>query len=124
MLECGDTFLAGDSENEDFHLRIVLTPPTEGEVVVVCVTSKRKKSETLVELHKGDHEFIEHDSVVSYAYTQIKLVDDIESAIASGAAIKKEKASEALLSRLRAGLLESDRTPNGVRAYYRSVMPD
>jgi len=45
MLECGDTFLTGDDEDEGYHLWIVMTPPSEGEVVTVSVTTLRKRSE-------------------------------------------------------------------------------
>jgi hypothetical protein len=64
MLNRGDTFLIEDEDGQDCHLWIVTTPPAEGEVVIVGVTSKRKRSETHVILRKGDHPFIEHDSVI------------------------------------------------------------
>lgn len=122
MLECGDTFLAGDTDNEDFHLWIVITPPIEGEVVTVCVTTKRKRSETLVVLRAGDHPFVVHDSVVAYNYSTIRLVDDIEAALLTGAAKKREPIASAILQRVQVGLLDSDRTPNGVLRYYKDVM--
>lgn len=122
MLECGDTFLAGDTDNEYFHLWIVVTPPIEGEVVTVCVATKRKRSETLVVLHAGDHPFIVHDSVIAYSYSAIRLVDDIEAAFSTGAAKKREPVASEILQRVQAGLLDSDRTPNGVLRYYKDVM--
>jgi hypothetical protein len=57
MLNCGDTFLTSDGEDEDFHLWIVITPPSEGEVVTVSLTTRRKNSETIVVLQKGDHPY-------------------------------------------------------------------
>jgi mRNA-degrading endonuclease toxin of MazEF toxin-antitoxin module len=76
VLECGDTFLTGDDEDEGYHLWIVLTPPIEGEVVTVSVTTQRKRSETLVVLKPGDHPFITHPSVIAYAYATIRTVAD------------------------------------------------
>jgi len=122
MLECGDTFLTGDAEDEDYHLWIVLTPPKEGEVVTVSVTTRRKRSETLVLLQPGDHPFIVHESVIAYAYARIRAVDDVENALLNGTAKKREAAGRELLRRARAGLLDSEFTPNGVLHYYKEVM--
>jgi len=122
MLNCGDTFLIEDEDGQDCHLWILITPPTEGEVVIVSVTTMRKRSETLVVLRKGDHPFIDHDSVVAYSYSQVKTVEDIEAAIENGTAKKREPASAELMRRVRAGLIDSDFTPNGVRHFYRAVM--
>ena len=122
MLNWGDTFLTGDEEDSDLHLWIVLTPPTEGEVVTVSVTTRRQKSELLVLLRVGDHPFIRHDSVVSYRYARIRTVDEIETALVNGTAKKREPVSAGLLKRMRDGLVESDFTPNGVRHFYLDVM--
>jgi hypothetical protein len=122
MLNCGDTFLTSDGEDEDFHLWIVITPPSEGEVVTVSLTTRRKNSETIVVLRKGDHPFIEHESVIAYSYSRIRVVDDIEDAITNGAAKQREPVSNDILKRVQAGLIDSDFVPNGVRHYYKSVM--
>jgi len=121
MLNCGDTFYAGDTEDDEPHLSIIITPPSEGEVVTVTVTTRRRKSETLVPLHVGDHPFITHESVISFYYSRIRSVDDIESAIRNGTATVREPVTQDLLKRIRRGLLDSDFTPNGVRHFYRSL---
>lgn len=81
MLACGDTFYAGDSEDEEPHLNIVITPPEEGEVVTVPVSTKRQHSELLVQLAVGDHPFVKWQSVINYAYARIRTVEEIETAI-------------------------------------------
>lgn len=122
MLNCGDTFLTGEEEDQSLHLWIIITPPTEGEVVTVSVTTKRKHSETLVVLRPGEHSFIAHDSVIAYSYAKIRTVEEIESALLNGTAKKREPVSEQLLKRVQGGLLDSDFTPNGVRQFFREVM--
>lgn len=122
MLNCGDTFLTGDEEDQDLHLWIIISPPSEGEVVTVSVTTKRKRSEILVVLRPGDHPFIAQESVIAYSYSRIRTVDDIETALLNGTAKKREAVSEELLKRVQAGLLDSDFTPNGVRYFFREVM--
>lgn len=118
MLACGDTFYAGESEDVEPHLNIVITSPEEGEVVTVPVTTKRRYSETLVQLAVGDHPFIKWQSVVSYAYAQIRTVEEIEAAIKCGKAEQREPITEQLLKRVRMGLRDSEFTPNGVRHFY------
>lgn len=122
MLNCGDTFLTGDEDNDIYHLWIVITAPSEGEVVTVSVTTAIKRSERLVVLNPGDHLFVKHESVIAYSYSKIRLVSDIELLISTGNAKRREPVSDALLRRVRAGLLDSDFTPNGVRSFYKSVM--
>jgi len=73
-------------------------------------------------LQAGDHPFVVHDSVVAYSYSTIRLVDDIEAAFLTGAAKKREPVTSANLQRVQAGLLDSERTPNGVLRYYKDVM--
>jgi len=121
MLNCGDTFYAADTEDDEPHLCIIITPPEAGDVVVVSVTTRRRKSETLVCLNVGDHPFIKHPSVIAYAYSRITSVDEIELAIKSGNAKTREPVSPELLKRIRAGLRDSDFTPNGVRHFYNSL---
>lgn len=121
MLNCGDTFYAADTEDDEPHLCIVITPPEAGDVVVVSVTTRRRKSETLVRLEVGDHPFIKHSSVIAYAYSRIRSVDEIELAIKSGNAKMREPVSSELLRRIRAGLRDSDFTPNGVRHFYNGL---
>ncbi|HET6843927.1 MAG TPA: hypothetical protein VFK06_19960 [Candidatus Angelobacter sp.] len=120
MLSEGDTFLTAD-DDEELHLWIVITSPAEGEVVTVSVTTRRKKSESLVLLKQGDHPFIVHDSVVAYSYARIRAVDDIETAFLNGTAKRREPVSQELLARIKTGLVDSDFTPNGVRHYFKSV---
>jgi len=124
MLNCGDTFLIDDEEGYERHLWIVITPPTEDEdeVVIVSITTLRQYSETLVKLHQGDHSFIKHESVIAYSHAMVVAVEYIETAIKNGTAERTDPVTAALLNRVQAGLVESDRTPNGVKYFYRSVM--
>lgn len=124
MLNCGDTFLTGDGDEENFHLWIIITPPSEGEVVTVCVVTAHKRSERLVVLNDGDHPFIKHESVIAYRFSKIREIGDIEAAIAAKAARKREPISGDILRRVQGGLIESDFTPNDVRFYYEMTMRD
>ncbi len=121
MLDRGDTFLTGDGDEDNFHLWVIITPPSEGEVITVCVVTAHKRSERLVVLHAGDHPFIKHESVVAYRYSKIRAVVDIEAAMVTGAAKKREAMAEDTVRRIEVGLVESDFTPTDVRYYYNSL---
>lgn len=121
MLNCGDTFLTDDGDEENFHLWIIITPPTEGEVVTVCIVTAHKKSERLVVINKGDHPFITHESVIAYGWSKIRAVTDIEAAFVAGAAKHREPIAADILKKAQDCLLESDFTPNGVRHYFKSL---
>src|ERR1019366_1375723 len=122
MLKCGDTFLTGDGDEDNFHLWIIVTPATEGEVVTVCLVTANKRTERLVVLKPGDHPFVKHDSPISYNFSKIRLVADIEALLENGFANSKEPMPPDVLLRIQAGVVDSDFTPNGVRAFYREVM--
>jgi hypothetical protein len=121
MLSCGDTFYAGDSEDDEPHLSIIITSPDEGEVITVTVTTKRHRSEPLVQLNVGDHPFIKWQSVINYAYARIRTVEEIETAIQIGSAKQMAPVTRELLKRIRMGLRDSDFTPNGVRHFYNNL---
>lgn len=121
MLNCGDTFYAGDTEDDEPHLWIIISPPTDDKVVIVSVTTRRLRSETLVCLKVGDHPFIKHESVIAFTYSQIRCLADINSAIQNGNAKQREAVAPELLKRIRMGLVESDRTPNGIRYFYQGL---
>jgi hypothetical protein len=122
MIACGNTFLIEDEDGYDCHLCIVITPPAYGEVVIVSITTERARSERLVRLQKGDHPFLDHPSVIAYAYSRVTTVEEIEIAVKSGTAIPRPDASAKLVQRAQDGLLESDRTPNWVKLRYREIM--
>jgi CMP-2-keto-3-deoxyoctulosonic acid synthetase len=122
MLKCGDTFLTGDGDEDNFHLWIIITPPNEGEVVTVCVVTAHKRSERLVVLNKGDHPFVEHESVVAYRWSTIRAVDDIEAAFTARAAKQREPINPEILKTIQDRFLESDFPSYGIRQYFKTVM--
>jgi hypothetical protein len=124
MVACGDTFLSGDDEFDDYHLNVIITPPNAGEVVTVSVTTLRKRSEKLVRVLPGEHPFITHESVVAYIYSRIRKVADIESAIETENATACAPVTPQLLAKIRRGFLESEFTPNGVKQLYKTIVKE
>jgi hypothetical protein len=110
-----------DTDGNKEHLHILLTSPTQDdEVITACICTRHSRSETLVCVAAGEHPFVKHPSIVAYAFAEIRKCKDVENAIKAGKARPQKKASEALLKKMKAGLLDSDFTPNGVRAFFKS----
>lgn len=124
MLHQGSTFLLAADETVQLHLHVVVTPPENGEAVVVSITTiyPDSKLERILILHPGDHPFLTHDeSAPAYRFANFFRIAEVESAFANGAAKPREDASPALVARILNALIESDFTPNHVRAYCRAL---
>jgi len=121
-MQRGDTFMLENEDGTDEHLHVLLTSPSlAGEVVTVSISTRRPKSEILVCLGPGDHPFITRPSVCPYRFAKIRSESSIIAAINNGTARHKEPASEALISKLVAGLMDSDFAPPGVKAFYLGI---
>lgn len=111
-----------DEDGTAEHLHVLLTTPSlAGEVVTVSISTRRPKSEALVCLKPEEHPFITRESVCPYRFAKIRSCKAIEAAIANGTARSKEPASEDLVAKLAAGLIDSDFAPPGIRAFYLGV---
>jgi hypothetical protein len=119
-MKCGDAFMLDDEDESKEHLHVILTKPTEGEIVTAAICTRRRWSETLVCLDVGDHPFIRHASAVAYQHAKIRKCVAIENAIANGHARWKERVSAQLLKRMQAGLIDSDFVANEVRAFFKN----
>ncbi|PYP91050.1 MAG: hypothetical protein DMG65_09265 [Candidatus Angelobacter sp. Gp1-AA117] len=111
-LKCGDTFLAPKTSSAIEHLWIIVThPDKDGRAVCVNVTTQHSYSETTVILKKGDHPFIQHDSVINYADSQLLNIKSIQAAIAaqprSYVCKIHEPCSPKMLEDVQNGLLKS-----------------
>ncbi len=118
MIRYGDTFMFADADDPKGHLHIIITTPSaKGEVVTVPVTTPNSKSDRMTTLNVGDHPRITHPSVLAFSFARIRTVSQIESLIKSYDAKKCAAMKEDVLERCRQGVLESDRTPNEVKAF-------
>lgn len=123
-MKCGDTFLLydGEDQNSKPHLHLVISEPDgHGQCVLVSITTRRAKSDTMVCLNIGDHPFITHPSVITYAYSKLLTTSKLIQMIDDGEATPKEQASEQLVSRAQQGMLETDRAPREVQQFFITV---
>lgn len=115
----GGTFMIEDEDGLKEHLQVVLTDPdVNEEFITVSVCTRQPRMEAIVVLHEGDHPFISRESVVSYRYARIRQLSNVTTAISNGIARTRERVSDQLLLRIRAGLVDSDFTRNDVRSFF------
>lgn len=122
MLQIGSTFLLG-SDDDILHLHVIVAgPTTQKEVVLASITTLRTTTfDRLLILREGDHPFLRHDSAVACAFAQIVRLPDLQLKLDQRSIRLKEPMDAALVRRIRAALIESDFTPNGVLAVLREL---
>ena len=119
----GHTFILRRPGDGKGHLWVVLTDPDDnGFVLVVSLTTLRDRNntDTTVILSPGDHDFIKHDTVVSYKDAQPVSVAGLRAA--QGETVYRQGAdcSPSLLERIQQGARKSRFAPRFVKA---AVLP-
>jgi len=119
----GDTFLYPLDFSHSEHLWVVLTNQNaEGSVLIVNVTtaySRDKDSvDATVELHAGEHRFIDRDSYVYYRGAMVRKVCDLEAAEQSGLLRMHDPCPGKLLGLIRAGIGASKHCTKTIRKFY------
>jgi len=121
----GDTYLLRKPNQEVGHLWVVLTGLDEatGKVIVVNLTTLRAGSDTTVILKRGDHDFIEHETVVFYLDAQWVPAVALEAAVNQRAGRRLAPFRADVLERICAGLLVSKFTPKQIKIWWQAKFP-
>lgn len=105
------------------HLHFILTPPLDGKVLVVGITSS--SIDPAFTLNPGDHEFIKHESFINYPAAEIMAVEEIERKLNSSNEherfIPKKMADPYVVEHVCLGLLESRYSLKDHREFYKRV---
>jgi hypothetical protein len=122
-MKSGDTFLYPLDFSHSEHLWIVLTNANQdGFILIVSVTtaySQDKDSiDTTVQLHSGEHRFINRDSYVYYRGAMIKKVEELRAAEKSGHLKMHDACSGKLIGLVRAGIAASAHCTKTIRKFY------
>ena len=109
-MNCGDTFLMpapGGAATP--HLWILVTEPDPQThlCAIVSVTTLRNSKDQAVILRPGDHPFIHHHSAIFYGDAMIVDARRLESEIAAGLALFRERCSNATLKLVQDGVTAS-----------------
>jgi hypothetical protein len=124
MLKPGDTFLLPKPGRTE-HLWIILTHPREdGKAVCVNITAWAFDRDETVILAPGDHPFIKKKSIVHYEDARFIPLGWVEQLLQSETTQfvceTHYACTHTLMDRLKQGLLDSKRTPKGIKEYCKS----
>jgi hypothetical protein len=112
----GDTFYLLRGTGPQPHLWVLLWGPAGAAdaFLAVHLTSLRPYSDRTCVLAAGEHPFVRHDTVAQYRDVRRIVRSELEAAIARREAFVRERASPALLERLREGMFRSPFTTNAM----------
>ena len=99
------------------HLHFVVTDPAGEKVPIVGITSSVLEVEFA--LNRGDHPFIRHQSYINYRKAQIISTDVIKRCLNEGLRRRQRDAREAIIQKISEGVLESSRSPERIKNFYR-----
>jgi hypothetical protein len=111
----GEAFLGGFSGQTE-HLYFILTEPnSDGEVVIVNVTTHPPVVDRTMALECGDHPFINQTSFLYYRAARMVSMQTINRAREQGLIKPQPKLNDSHLQRIRRGAIESRLTPNKIK---------
>jgi hypothetical protein len=111
MIFPGFTFLSVRPSYTIPHLHIVISPPIDGKVLLVNVTTPKYDSDLTCVLRDGDHPFLTHDSVINYGDATASEVELLKLSVRTKLFTPKDPVSGELLKRIQAGALISPALP-------------
>jgi hypothetical protein len=117
LVGAGSTLLFPVGHQHVPHLILVLTDPAGPSdiVVVTAVVSEKSFTDKTVTLNVGDHPFIRWPSNVDYGWSRFVPAKRLLRGT------PQEELSDAILARVRAGLLASSHTANELVSYCRPI---
>lgn len=103
------------------HLWTVVasSPHVSEEVLIVFLTTKKDNSDTTVVLQPGDHDFIRHETVVSYADTRIITRQNLITRINEKDFELRKPFDPDKVKLIQSGLLNSPHTPEDKKEFFR-----
>lgn len=85
------------------HDYVILTPPTQPEIVIVNFTSNGPRKDQSCVLQPGEHPVVTRESVVAYNFAQVVPTSALLKWAIDGEIVEKAKASYELMLKIWAG---------------------
>lgn len=116
-VRAGDTFILTAATGPVPHLWVVLWGPrgSSDAYLMVHLATMKPHLDQRVAIEPGEHPFIQRTTGVDFGDARRTTAAKLEEAFRTRQAIAKQPADQAFLDKLRAGLLQSPRTPNAIR---------
>ena len=87
-------------------------------MIAVFLTSKKPNSDLTVVLSCGDHRFINHDTVISYADAKLFHKENIIKRIQERDFQQHDNFSSVIIAAIQKGLIHSPRTPRDIKKVF------
>lgn len=116
-MKAGETFLIPDGISS--HLSFVIAVCPDGSLVICHFTTRRKSSDCTCVVKKGEHPFVDRDTVVRYDQAHACLADRIKN-LEGVITRKMDDLSSELLARIRQGAIDSPQTPDHIKDLIRN----
>ena len=123
-IRAGQTLFLARSSKHVTHLWVVASDPfgDPQQVVLMSLSSLREGSDNTVVLKKGDHPFVQRDTVAFYADTCVKMVHQLEGLLSAGVAQKHADCTDEVLKRIQDGILSSRLTEPWIRETCKRIL--
>jgi len=117
---------SGTPERPDLkHLYILLNDPSGKEKLVLIVSISTVYPDRYYDptclLWAGDHSFIRTKSFVMYSMARLETVKTLENGVAKRELVPKEPMSAEVFARICQGVLDSKRTPAGLKQFFKPI---
>jgi hypothetical protein len=113
-LKPGDTFILPDAFGK--HLNVVLAVLDDGSIIHGHFTSLTRHSDKTCINRPGEHSFVVRDTTVRYDQAQVCFAGPQLDALERLIERKFEPLSKQLLARIKQGALDSQQTPDKIKA--------
>lgn len=117
-MNAGSAFLVPSGPNDKMHLHVVVVNHDKNDCVIwvsVCTVVEGIYNDDACLLSPGCHEFINHESFVSYNFASFANVVHIKNMVDKGYYKQKKDVSLSILEAIRGGLEKSNETPRGIK---------
>ncbi len=114
----GMTFQFDDRAGDD-HLYVVISSPSQPELVIVSVTTKRRFTDTSCELNAGDHPFVQHASCIAYEFGEVISTETLQRKIDDHLVRVRDPMSLEIIGRILDGAERTRNLPNRCSALLR-----
>lgn len=115
---CGSSFVLNG------HLWVVVCEPFDSptKVIIVFLTSRKSYSDQTIVLRPQDHDFIRHETVVSYADARIVQTDYIIRRVSERDVKPHDSLRDEVIKVIQQGLINSPRTPRDVKKIFINLL--
>lgn len=121
-LELGAVFWKDDCNGG--HFCVVITPPTEPQVLIVNITSQGPRKDQSCVLTAGCHPRVDRESVICFDDADVFETSTVSTMLGNGTFDEKEKASRELILKIWEGASKTNRMKVKCKELFEKTIPN